>query len=159
MDVFQTRDLECVCWDLGGYKSRYHSNYSSRICSPRLAESEALVFVIDSAEDEDKMEEAKNELRVILEQKLEANFDESLNLFEKEKLFPVLILANKQDIPTARSVKEVEAFFAQCFEKYPEVVWLCRGSSAVLQRDDGLFEAISALRYEIDHSTLDTSQA
>jgi ADP-ribosylation factor protein 1 len=157
MDVFQTRELECVCWDLGGYKSSFYNNYSNRVFLPRLAESDAIVFVIDASEDNIRMEEARKELISILETKLEADFDKSLNLFEKERVFPVLLLANKQDLSSSKSAKEVEAFFAPCFQKYTNVVWLCRGSSAVLKRDECLFDAVAALMYEIDHNKLEVS--
>lgn len=55
IDIFQTRDLEFVAWDLGGYKSKYHESYSSRVFAPRLQECEGIVFVVDATEDERRL--------------------------------------------------------------------------------------------------------
>lgn len=150
IDVFHTRELEFVAMDVGGYKSKYYDSYSNRVFAPRLGECEAIVFVIDSSDEEQRllvrstvhafslsrsltalMQEAKRELSAVLEAKMETMFERSLNLFERDnKVFPVVLLANKQDLPGARNVDRIASMFASCFEPYESVVWACRATCA-----------------------------
>lgn len=76
-------------------------------------------------------QEAKRELSAVLEAKMEAMFEKSLNLFERDnRPFPVMVLANKQDLPRSRKADEVSRFFASCFEPYENVIWTCRAACA-----------------------------
>merc|ERR1711974_53141 len=74
-------------WDIGGQKSirPYWRNY--------FEQTDALVFVIDSA-DRQRLEESGEELNVLLEE-------------EKMAGVPVLVFANKQDLLNAASSKEI----------------------------------------------------
>lgn len=153
IDVFQTRELEFVAWDVGGYKSKYYDSYSHRVFAPRLQECEALVFVVDASEDERRMTEAKRELSAVLEAKMEAMFEKSLNLFERDnRPFPVMVLANKQDLPRSRKADEVSRFFASCFEPYENVIWTCRAACAAKKEAECLTEAVWWLLYEMEHT-------
>ncbi|SCU71741.1 ADP-ribosylation factor-like protein [Trypanosoma equiperdum] len=80
-------ELKFVVWDVGGQKSlrSYWRHYFDH--------TDALVFVIDSA-DMERIEEARTELHYILEE-------------EKLVGVPLLLFANKQDIPEAASQEEV----------------------------------------------------
>jgi excinuclease UvrABC nuclease subunit len=117
----------------------------------------------------------------VLEAKVEAMFERSLNLFEREnKSFPVMLLANKQDLPDCRKADEVARLFASCFEPYENVIWTCRATCAAKKEAEctalhpcahaspyptlfltylplpcvcaGLTEAVWWLLYEMEHS-------
>eukprot|EP00998_Keelungia_sp_KM082_P009863 NODE_6054_length_660_cov_53.148218_g6031_i0.p1 GENE.NODE_6054_length_660_cov_53.148218_g6031_i0~~NODE_6054_length_660_cov_53.148218_g6031_i0.p1 ORF type:complete len:180 (+),score=60.12 NODE_6054_length_660_cov_53.148218_g6031_i0:79-618(+) len=68
-------------WDIGGQKAirTYWNNYFDNV--------DAMVYVVDSA-DQKRVEEAGQELATLLEE-------------EKLRGCPVLVLANKQDLPNA----------------------------------------------------------
>ncbi len=80
-------DLTLNVWDIGGQKSirPYWRNYFDH--------TDALIYVIDSA-DHKRMEETGVELDQLLDE-------------EKLENVPVLILANKQDLISAHSPEEV----------------------------------------------------
>lgn len=81
--------LEFVSWDLGGQV------HFRTIWESYLAGSDAIIFVIDSA-DESRFPEAKKELwKYVIENK---------NLSDR---IPILILANKQDLPEAKSTSDL----------------------------------------------------
>jgi hypothetical protein len=150
LDVFQTQEMEFVTWDMGGYKSKYYDSYSNRMFAPRLQECEAIVFVIDAA-DELRLLEAKTELSAVLEAKLESMFDKSLNLFEKDnKPFPVLLLANKQDLPGAITADDVVRVFGSCFDAFQNIVWMCRATCAAKREPECLIDAVWWLLSEIE---------
>eukprot|EP01084_Bolivina_argentea_P131771 232551_1 len=83
----EQQGFNATIWDLGGQKAirTYWRNYFDN--------SDAIIFVIDSS-DKRRIEEAGIEL---------------LNLLNDKKLtnVPLLVLANKQDLPSAFSIKEV----------------------------------------------------
>ena len=80
-------------WDLGGQEelqSLWHKYY---------AESHAIIYVID-AHDRDRIEESKDVFdKMIMSEHLEG--------------VPLLILANKQDLPECMGVREVKPVFNQ----------------------------------------------
>ena len=80
-------DLKIQLWDLGGQQAlrTYWSNYFDK--------TSALVYVIDSA-DEDRVVEAGEELKKLLAEKELANI-------------PVLVFANKQDLVHAQGPDEI----------------------------------------------------
>lgn len=75
-------------WDVGGQKTLrpYWRNYYEK--------TDGLIWVVDSA-DLARLEDCKRELH---------------SLLQEERLFgaTLLVLANKQDIPSALSLKEIE---------------------------------------------------
>jgi ADP-ribosylation factor related protein 1 len=89
MDVNQ---CQCMFWDLGGQlrmRDIWHKYYS---------EAHGLIFVIDSA-DPGRFEEAKQA------------FD-AVRSHEELRGIPVLLVANKQDLPGAVSPEELERIFS-----------------------------------------------
>ena len=88
------KNLELVCWDLGG-----QFYFRSSLWSSYMNNADAIIFVIDSTNTA-RFIEAKNEFkRYILENQILNNV-------------PVLILANKQDLPDSvtseQIIKELE---------------------------------------------------
>ena len=77
------QSLKMVCWDIGGQQVFRETLWVSYI-----DEASGIVFVVDSS-DQNRFSEAKDELwRIILSN-------------PKVKNIPILVLANKQDLPTA----------------------------------------------------------
>ncbi|XP_030076279.1 ADP-ribosylation factor-like protein 4D [Microcaecilia unicolor] len=90
--VGNSRVITFQVWDVGGQEKLrpLWKSYTRR--------TDGMVFVVDSAEVE-RMEEAKVELHKITRT-------------SENQGVPVLVLANKQDLPTALSVTEVEKLLA-----------------------------------------------
>jgi len=87
----EINNCRVIFWDLGGQvalRSIWDKYYS---------EAHGLIFVIDSA-DVDRFEEAKAAMEAIVDHPELAGV-------------PLLVCANKQDLPTARSFEEIETFF------------------------------------------------
>jgi ADP-ribosylation factor protein 1 len=87
VESLQYRNIKFVVWDIGGQskiRPLWHHYYTG---------TDALIYVVDS-NDHERMEEASEELRSVLSD------SEMHNI-------PVLILANKQDLPYALSVSAV----------------------------------------------------
>uniref|UniRef100_A0A6B2LKS6 ADP-ribosylation factor 1 n=1 Tax=Arcella intermedia TaxID=1963864 RepID=A0A6B2LKS6_9EUKA len=87
VEVVQHKALTITTWDVGGpdkIRPLWRHYYQ---------EATALVFVVDS-NDRDRMDEAANELQRFLSE------DELRDV-------PLLVFANKQDLPAAKSVAEV----------------------------------------------------
>ncbi len=87
MDVneFELGEIKFVAWDIGGQKT-----FRDNLWSSYMAGSMGVVFVVDSA-DPPRFPEAKEEL-----------WKHVINNPMVEDI-PILILANKQDLPTAVS--------------------------------------------------------
>lgn len=90
--VGSSRSITFQVWDVGGQEKLrpLWKSYTRR--------TDGMVFVVDSSEAE-RMEEAKVELHKITRT-------------SENQGVPVLILANKQDVPNALSVAEVEKLLA-----------------------------------------------
>ena len=85
VDEFKSDNVNFFCWDIGGQPVFRDSLWESYIQG-----STGIIFVIDSA-DEKRFEEARNELwKWVLANKNVENI-------------PILILANKQDLPEAHT--------------------------------------------------------
>lgn len=103
-------NIDAIFWDLGGhasFRSVWHNYYS---------EVQGVMFVLDSA-DTARMDEAKNTLATILSHEAMGGV-------------PVLCMANKQDLPTARDVKELSRWldFEQLLGDRPFHVHPCCAS-------------------------------
>lgn len=85
VDEFYSDNVKFVSWDIGGQPI-----FRDALWESYIAGSSGIIFVVDSA-DEERFEEARTELWkwVIKNRKIEH--------------VPILILANKQDLPEARS--------------------------------------------------------
>ena len=85
VEQIQYRGLSLTLWDVSGQATRLWKHYFDKI--------NAIIFVVDSA-DKERLEKAQEELhRVIQDEELAAA--------------PVLVFANKQDVPGAMSEQEV----------------------------------------------------
>ncbi len=92
VETIKFRDLEMICWDVGG------CDKIRPLWRHYFINSEALIFVID-ANDKERFPEAKSELEMFLNE----NF--------VPLSIPILILANKQDLSGACNVEHVRAAF------------------------------------------------
>ena len=87
VETVSYKNIEFMVWDMGGQDAirplwrHYYEN------------AQALIFVVDSA-DEERLDEAREELAKLMEE-------------EQLKDAILLVYANKQDMPEARSVQEV----------------------------------------------------
>ena len=87
VETVSYKNIEFMVWDMGGQDAirplwrHYYEN------------CEAIIFVVDSA-DEERLEEAKEELHKLME---ESQLADAI----------VLVYANKQDMPEAQGVQEV----------------------------------------------------
>eukprot|EP00298_Acanthocystis_sp_HF-20_P006346 c16236_g1_i1.p1 GENE.c16236_g1_i1~~c16236_g1_i1.p1 ORF type:complete len:181 (+),score=76.07 c16236_g1_i1:49-591(+) len=106
--------VEFTCWDIGGqkkirelWKHYYHG-------------TQAIVFVVDS-NDVERIEEAGEELRGLLQQ------DELINA-------TLLVLANKQDLPNAKTPLQIQNLLG--LENIKGRKWIVQGCSA--PTNDGL---------------------
>lgn len=96
-------------WDVGGQKTM-RSNWKYY-----LEECKVLVFVVDSS-DRARMEEAQKALKKILN-------DEHL------KGVPLMVLANKKDLPNSMTIREVSTFLD--LDSYTDRVWEIQACSAL----------------------------
>lgn len=96
-------------WDVGGQKTM-RSNWKYY-----LEECKVLVFVVDSS-DRARMEEAQKALKKILN-------DEHL------KGVPLMVLANKKDLPNSMTIREVSGMLD--LDSYTDRVWEIQACSAL----------------------------
>ncbi|KAK6485674.1 ADP-ribosylation factor-like protein 11 [Huso huso] len=81
------KQLSLTVWDVGG-QDQMRPNWKHF-----LEDSDGLVFVVDST-DEARLEEAKKELKRVLKH-------------DSMKEIPLMVLANKQDVPSSLSIREI----------------------------------------------------
>ena len=89
VDEFESEGVKMVSWDIGGQET-----FRSSLWRSYMAGSQGVIFVVDSA-DKDRFAEAKQELW---------NY-----VFDNPEVqdVPILILANKQDLPEAANAGEI----------------------------------------------------
>ena len=94
VETVSYKNLKFQVWDLGGQTGLrpYWRCY--------YQDTNAVIFVVDSA-DKERIEIAKQELELMLQE-------------EELKGVPVLVLANKQDLPNALNDTEVRRRFIKC---------------------------------------------
>ncbi len=85
----RSRNLSFLLWDVGGQEK------IRPLWRPYTRATDAVIFVVDSCDDGERMEEAKMELHRIMRAPDNANV-------------PLVVLANKQDLPEALSPTEIE---------------------------------------------------
>lgn len=120
--VTPVKNVTFTVWDVGGqdrirplWKHYFHN-------------AEGLIYVVDSAEKE-RLLEARDELYWILDS-------------HEMKEVPVLILANKQDLPTALTTSEVvDKLGLASIRTHP---WFIQGTCAL--DGDGLLDAMRMLK-------------
>ena len=89
VDEFVMENIKFVCWDIGG-----QSVFRESLWDAYVAGSSGIIYVVDSS-DSKRFEEARQELwKYVIENPRVGGV-------------PMLILANKQDLPAARSAGEV----------------------------------------------------
>ena len=121
VETLQYKNLEFNCWDIGGqFKLRnlwahYYDN------------TDALIFVVDS-NDADRMAEAREALMMVIQDEAMAGV-------------PVLIYANKMDLPEALTVPQVSEQMGLMGLR--DRSWYVQASNAA--RGDGLFEGMDWL--------------
>ncbi len=86
-----------------------------------------LIFVVDSA-DASRLEEAREELHAVLAD-------------DEMREVPVIVIANKQDLPTALSPSRVME--ALCLGKMGSRKWHVQGATAT--NGDGIYESMEAM--------------
>lgn len=96
-------------WDIGGQRTM-RSNWTYY-----LEGCKALVFVVDSS-DRDRMGEAKKALKKVLSD-------------EHMKQVPLMVLANKKDLPNSMTIREVSNLLD--LPSYSDRTWEIQGCSAV----------------------------
>eukprot|EP00878_Enallax_costatus_P024040 GHUV01025628.1.p1 GENE.GHUV01025628.1~~GHUV01025628.1.p1 ORF type:complete len:185 (+),score=15.04 GHUV01025628.1:134-688(+) len=123
--TMQFKGYKLNIWDVGGQKTLrpYWRNYYEK--------TDGLIWVIDSA-DLARLEDTKTELH---------------NLLHEERLFgaTLLILANKQDIPAALSLQEIE----QVLDLGSMAKRHCKAIACSAHTGDGLLEAFEWLVSDI----------
>nr|XP_002131392.1 ADP-ribosylation factor 6-like [Ciona intestinalis] len=120
--VTPCKGLTLTIWDIGGQdkiRQLWKHYYTS---------TEGLIYVVDSADDT-RFGEAASELNAIL------------NEHNMVKI-PLVVLANKQDLPGAVTSKEMEGIL-QLNELSPDYMWHVQECCA--SKGTGVFEAMSVL--------------
>jgi len=110
-----------LVWDVGGQEKL------RPLWKPYTRATDGIIFVVDSCDSEERLEEAKLELHRILRTPDNAEV-------------PILVIANKQDLPTARSQDTLEKLLSVNEIKQP---WHVESVCAVT--GEGLEEALEAL--------------
>uniref|UniRef100_I3KMA0 ADP-ribosylation factor-like protein 11 n=2 Tax=Oreochromis niloticus TaxID=8128 RepID=I3KMA0_ORENI len=115
-------------WDVGGQK---HMRPNWRLY---LDDCEALIFVVDSS-DQGRMAEAKAALKKILSE-------------EKLRGVPVMVLANKKDLPNSMTIREVSTSLD--LPSYTDRLWEIQACSAL--KGLGLQQAFTSVNKMIKRS-------
>eukprot|EP00004_Rigifila_ramosa_P008944 TRINITY_DN2040_c0_g1_i2.p2 TRINITY_DN2040_c0_g1~~TRINITY_DN2040_c0_g1_i2.p2 ORF type:complete len:229 (+),score=49.67 TRINITY_DN2040_c0_g1_i2:52-687(+) len=152
VETIKYRSLTCTVWDVGGqHKIRplWRSAMCCAVCccavlwclcaaAPRagwgrhyFTGSQGVIYVVDSA-DRDRLGEARDELAGMLG-------DEEL------RGVPVLVLANKQDLPGAATTSEVVDKLGLRELRARE--WYVQGACA--KRNEGIFEGLDWLAQQL----------
>ncbi|XP_062302741.1 ADP-ribosylation factor-like protein 11 [Osmerus eperlanus] len=103
------KNTSLIVWDVGGQR-KMRSNWRYY-----LDDCKALVFVVDSS-DRARMGEAQNALKKVLE-------DENL------KDVPLMVLANKKDLPNSMTIRELSNLLE--LPSYKDRMWEIQACSAL----------------------------
>lgn len=115
------KNIEFMVWDMGGQDA------IRQLWSHYYKNAQALIFVVDSA-DEERLAEARDELQKLM------NEDELRDSI-------LLVYANKQDMPEAKSVQEVAEELG--LQELQNRVWYIQACSA--SSGDGLTDGLDWL--------------
>ncbi|EKE37283.1 hypothetical protein ENUP19_0080G0003 [Entamoeba nuttalli] len=127
LETIDYKNLHFNVWDIGGQNKlrplwRYY--YSG---------TNAIIFVVDSNDDSERLEEA----RIVLFNVLNDDYLKGV---------PLLIFANKHDLPHAKSVSEIAKGLMLSSIKDRE--WYCQTSCAT--NGDGLYEGLDWLSSRLE---------
>ena len=121
VETLKYKNLEFNCWDIGGqFKLR-------NLWRHYFENTQGLIFVVDS-NDQERITESAEALQLVLQ-------DESMNGV------PVLIYANKMDLPNALTIPEISERLGLL--NLRDRKWQVQASNA--QRGDGLYEGMDWL--------------
>jgi small GTP-binding protein len=129
--AFEYRNLQILGVDIGGHET-FHNLWTS----PKWEHSKVIVYVIDAAD--------------------ESNFSNSITAFrtlilqsDLYKKIPIILVANKQDLPTAKTPEEISTIF-QTEQFLNDRKWQMVGTSA--KDGTGLAELMEVI-YSICHGS------
>ncbi|KAL7711729.1 ADP-ribosylation factor [Entamoeba marina] len=125
VETVDYKNIHFTIWDVGGQKfirSLYRHYYEG---------THGIVFVLDSS-DLDRIDEVKEVLKDIVEDDTTRNA-------------PLLIFANKNDLPNAMNVNDVVKSLG--LNSIKNRLWYCQTSSAI--NGDGLYEGLDWLSDKI----------
>ena len=126
VETLQYKNLEFNCWDIGGQfklRSLWHHYFEN---------AQGLIYVVDS-NDGERIDESAESLRSVLD-------DESM------AGVPILVYANKMDMPNAMSVPQISERLG--LANLRDRKWQVQASNA--QRGDGLFEGMDWLAKNVN---------
>ena len=130
VETVEVNNISLTVWDVG-FRDRvlplYRHFYES---------SDAVIFVVDS-NDNERMEEAKNILETILSD-------------EKLENTPLLVLSNKMDLPEAKQTTEVTDRL--CLHKYRDREWFIQDTCATT--GEGVVEGFQWLAKNIKNKSV-----
>lgn len=121
VEKLEYKNLTMTIWDVGGQKrlrQLWHHYYEGL---------NAFIFVVDST-DRERFDEAANELELALQN-------------DQLRGVPVLVYANKQDMPSAANVSDIRQSLR--LDKLGSRAWYIQGCSAL--HGDGVFEGLDWL--------------
>lgn len=121
----KTRGITFTIWDVGG------QDKTRPLWRSYTRSSEGIIFVVDSV-DKERLEEAKLELIKLLK-----NSD--------NPGLPVLVIANKQDLPGSLDLAEVEKFLG-LHELPPSQLWASQAACSIT--GEGLDDCMDSM-YEL----------
>ena len=101
------KNVELISWDAGGtFVKPHHRKHHRAACEPYYLNTHALIWIVDSA-DKQRIDEVTS---CDMQEFYSTSKAELQNLLSHEIFcgVPLLILANKQDLPGAMSVQEVQ---------------------------------------------------
>lgn len=121
--VTPCKGVSFTVWDVGG------QDKIRKLWKYYYQNTDGLIFVVDSA-DKERMQEAQDELQAILS-------DDTM------RGVPVVIIANKQDLPGALSCAEVAKRLALDQLKMTKNKWFIQAACAVT--GEGIYEAMKEM--------------
>jgi signal recognition particle receptor subunit beta len=142
LDVFRFETMEFKVWDVG-LSLRNHGRYT---WIPYYQNCQAIVFVLDAADPA--------QLTKGVDENIDISAQEELALLlDRPELarIPVLVFANKQDLPDAISVEEISVLLELENMNMKNREWHIEGSVATTQQ--GLKEGISSLKSRLHINT------
>lgn len=120
VDSFKYKNFEFVCWDMANYSSK-------QLWKHYISNTDFIIFFVDSAFDED-ISESKSKLQDLLS-------EESL------QGVPLIVFANKQDLPAANNIQEItNKLELECLTGRE---WFIQGTCATT--GDGLYEGLDLI--------------
>ena len=114
LEAIKYKGLNLEIWDIGGCNI-YYENKVRRLFRHYYPNTDGIIFVIDS-NDKERFEQAKEAFSLLI------NNDEFKNI-------PILVFANKQDLPMAYSPNNIIEILDMTKIKHNK--WIVQGASAL----------------------------